>query len=192
MTAKEKIRCALLDILGEKDIRDITVTELIQRAGVSRSAYYYYFYRPESILDGMTRDFMKQYTAIIRIPGRAAREADSALRLARHFYENRTLVTRLFFSSRHDRFVSELIQTYASALEGCDIYTQPGSVGPPEKVEDRNLISLYAFSTGYTFIGRMEWWARCSFSVSPEEILDYGRQIQRMTHTSFVSRLPAP
>ena len=65
MAAREKICHALLELLKEKDVNDITVSELIHLAGVSRSSYYYYFYRPKSILDFLVQYFLNTYDVIL-------------------------------------------------------------------------------------------------------------------------------
>lgn len=196
MAAREKICHALLELLKEKDVDDITVSELIRLAGVSRSSYYYYFYRPKSILDDMVQDFLKVYAEILDSLGQPfpgdSNQRDAAMRLARHFYDHKTLVTRLFFSNSHDKFRSDLIRVYISALEAHDIYAGTGASEAPEKIEDVSLIGLCVYSEGYAFAGRMEWWARCGFSITPEELLERTEQLARLARPCFVRRPAKP
>ena len=48
---RESLETALLQLLQEQDIRDISIEALVQRAGVSRMAYYRNFGSKEAILD---------------------------------------------------------------------------------------------------------------------------------------------
>lgn len=196
MAAREKICHALLELLKEKDVNDITVSELIHLAGVSRSSYYYYFYRPKSILDDMLQDFLKTYAEILDSLGHSfpggSNQRDAAMRLARHFYEHKTLVSRLFFSNSYEKFHSDLIRLYISALEAHDIYAGTSDAGPLEKIEDASLIGLYAYSEGYAFAGRMEWWARGGFAITPEELLERTEQLARLARPYFARRSSKP
>lgn len=46
----EYITDAVFDLLQEKNLEDITVTEIIQKAEVCRSSFYRNFYLPESVI----------------------------------------------------------------------------------------------------------------------------------------------
>lgn len=192
MAAKEKICHALLELLKEKDVNDITVSELIRLAGVSRSSYYYYFYRPKSILDDLLQDFLNTYAELLNTlgPDTASDGQNAALALARHFYEHQTLAARLFFSNYHDKFLSDLIRVYLSALESYDVYAETG--GQLEKVEDPSLLGLYSYDAGYAFAGRMEWWAGSGFALTPEELLAYTGRMERMVRVRFLRRSAKP
>lgn len=48
---RESLETALLQLLQEQDIRDISIEALVQRAGVSRMVYYRNFGSKEAILD---------------------------------------------------------------------------------------------------------------------------------------------
>lgn len=54
---KSKIAEALLNMLSEKNIDDITVNELIELAGVSRSSFYRNFRDIYDVYDSMLEDF---------------------------------------------------------------------------------------------------------------------------------------
>ncbi len=67
---KAKIRLTLLELLKEKNALDISVSELTQRAGVSRSSFYRNYSSFEGIIqeiiDGMAT-FWQQYNIHIKL-----------------------------------------------------------------------------------------------------------------------------
>ena len=48
---RESIETALVQLLGQKDISEISIEEIVNRAGVSRMAYYRNYASKDAILD---------------------------------------------------------------------------------------------------------------------------------------------
>lgn len=69
LSTKEKISESLLDMLEEKNIDDITVGELIEFAGVSRSTFYRNFHDVYDVYDSLIETFanrcMKNITLLL-------------------------------------------------------------------------------------------------------------------------------
>jgi len=61
---KESIQTALLLLLKEKKWEEITVTSIVEKAGVSRMAYYRNYHSKEDILTDIFDDFMSKITEI--------------------------------------------------------------------------------------------------------------------------------
>ena len=61
---KEYILQALLDLMKEKDFKDISITEITKKAGVSRMAYYRNYYYKEDILENYMTDLLDKYEKI--------------------------------------------------------------------------------------------------------------------------------
>lgn len=55
---------ALLNLMKEKDFKDITITEITQKAGVSRMTYYRYYCYKEDILDDYVTGIIEEYKKI--------------------------------------------------------------------------------------------------------------------------------
>lgn len=55
---KEKIGKALIELMEEKPFSDISVTDIINRAGVARASYYRNFESKEEVLISLTDDIM--------------------------------------------------------------------------------------------------------------------------------------
>lgn len=190
MRTKERVFHALLELLKEKDIESVTVSELIKAAGVSRSSYYYHFYRPESVLEEMTAAFIERYREILDSVGREPEGGPTAeeagLELARHFYAHQDLVSRLFSLKLHDRFVPELIRAYITSFEKCEVYA--GVREECAAPQDEVFSGLYVYSLSYAFIGRMEWWAKNGFALEPEELMRYSGEVTERMRSCGIRR----
>ena len=66
--AKRKICQALLELADGKSAQDVTVSELIARAGINRSTFYYHFTGTHEVLEYMMEDFCAQYLSALMIP----------------------------------------------------------------------------------------------------------------------------
>ncbi len=61
---KECILQALLQLMDTKDFKDITITEITEKAGVSRMAYYRNYYYKEDILNNYMTELLNKYNNI--------------------------------------------------------------------------------------------------------------------------------
>lgn len=58
---KECILQALLQLMDEKDFKDISITEITKKAGVSRMAYYRNYYYKEDIFNNYMTELLEKY-----------------------------------------------------------------------------------------------------------------------------------
>ena len=63
--SKERIRTALIELLLEKPIDKVTVTEVVERAGVSRVTYYRSFYSLHEVIDEALEAIFSQVEEIV-------------------------------------------------------------------------------------------------------------------------------
>lgn len=63
--SKERIRTALLELLLDKPIDKVTVTEVVERAGVSRVTYYRSFYSLHEVIDEALEAIFSQVEEIV-------------------------------------------------------------------------------------------------------------------------------
>lgn len=62
LTTKEKLRVALIDLLGEKGITEIKINELTKAANVSRGSFYRNFDSIDALLDYTANVFAEDFT----------------------------------------------------------------------------------------------------------------------------------
>lgn len=58
---KECIAKALVELMKEKDLKDISITEITHKAGVSRMSYYRNYYYKEDILNSYMDEILSSY-----------------------------------------------------------------------------------------------------------------------------------
>lgn len=64
MSGKEKIQSALLELMREKEFHKISIADIIQRAGVNRSTYYYHYYYQVEVFDEICDQILNQIKQI--------------------------------------------------------------------------------------------------------------------------------
>lgn len=65
---KQRICDALMVLADNRPVTEIPISALVQKAGVSRSTFYYHFNSTEAVLDYMMRDFCRRYLDALIIP----------------------------------------------------------------------------------------------------------------------------
>lgn len=59
--AKQKIKDALVELLNEKDFEKISILDIVRRAGVGRSTYYYHYFEQQEVLDDVFNDVFERF-----------------------------------------------------------------------------------------------------------------------------------
>ena len=62
--AKEKIKRALIELLDEKDFEKISIQDIVRRARVGRSTYYYHYFEQREVLDDIFNDVFARFCEI--------------------------------------------------------------------------------------------------------------------------------
>lgn len=73
---KECIETALLVLMKDKDFKDISITDIVTRAGVSRSAYYRNYASKEDILDNHLNTIVQTVTDSLDLQKRHSGDLD--------------------------------------------------------------------------------------------------------------------
>ncbi len=63
---RESIQTALIYLMNKKDIKDITVTELVNKAGVSRAAFYRNYNNTRDVLFDFSKNVLELFSASLR------------------------------------------------------------------------------------------------------------------------------
>lgn len=92
---KKNITEALLRLLEEKSISEITITEITAEAGVARSSFYRNYTSKESVITTLISDILEEYCANMKSDGG-------------NFYTRENIRMDFAFFSHFERFVLDL------------------------------------------------------------------------------------
>lgn len=62
---KKYIRDALFELISEKPVEKITITELCAKADINRNTFYKYYYTPKDVLESIENEFLEQVMDVI-------------------------------------------------------------------------------------------------------------------------------
>lgn len=65
LSVKEQIKKTFIDLLSEKEYSDITVSELAEKAGVSRMSFYRNFSSTDDIIENIANDFLYDFSSVV-------------------------------------------------------------------------------------------------------------------------------
>lgn len=92
---KKCITTALLDLLEEKSISEISISEIIKKAGVARASFYRNYATKENVIITLIADVLEEYRATL---------SDTE----ENFYTYKNIRTSFVFFSRYQKQVLDL------------------------------------------------------------------------------------
>ncbi len=157
LIVKESIETALIELMEKKSFADITITEIVTKAGVSRVSYYRNYYLKEDVL----------FSAMDKIAGDWKEQADNSEgdigeKIIRLFEMERPLLT-LIYKNHLEHLMYNLIRKYC---------------GLSEKIESNvsaYLLSLFAGA----FFGWCDEWVKRGMQETPEQIVDMLKKFEK-------------
>ena len=153
---RESLETALLQLLQEQDIRDISIEALVQRAGVSRMAYYRNFGSKEVILDNCITRVCDKIAAVMGPYLRRDDWPGARREIFRVLYEYKDFCRVLI--AAHE---SERLQNFFNACAAECAYDD----------SDRERYRMYFWaSAAYNL---MYIWLREGMPISPDTLADY-------------------
>lgn len=152
----ESLETALIQLLGEKDIDDISIEELVNRAGVSRMAYYRNFGAKDAILNNFVGRVCAKIEEVMG-PHLAHDDWASARQeMFRILYEYKDFC-RILVAAHESERLQNFFNDFAARF-ACDS-------------SDRERYRMY-FWAGATY-NLMYEWLRDDMRISPDELADY-------------------
>lgn len=144
---------SLFQLLSQKKFSEITISEIVLRAGVNRSTYYRHFYQKEDIIYYFLDNVMKQYVSQIKP------NVDTLTYLENMF--------RYFVSYR-----SELLLIYDNGLSSILLNVLNQYLGIAGCNKDNFMLEQYktAYHIGGIFNYYLLWFSRRMID-SPEEMV---------------------
>lgn len=110
--AKEKIKRALIELLAEKDFEKISIQDIVRRASVGRSTYYYHYFEQREVLEDIFNDVFARFCQINQSEIAAAAETDpvnktlyrTTAQMVDYILANKDFLNTLFFGSVSKEF----------------------------------------------------------------------------------------
>ena len=106
--AKQKIKDALVELLAEKDFEKISILDIVRRAGVGRSTYYYHYFEQREVLDDVFNDVFERFCDALRDDDETLDRMDRVYRtsvtMVDFLLANKDRLNILFFGSASKKF----------------------------------------------------------------------------------------
>lgn len=158
--SRGRIVAALLDLMGDGTAyRDVSVTSLAERAGLSRRTFYRHFASVDAVLDARLRDLGASFAA------RATAALDAERRLG-------DLAFAYFsFWEQHEPLLVLLRDNELLHLTGSRFWegARDALVADGEAAGDSSLAYLYRFMAG-GMSSMLDQWVRDGFERAPREL----------------------
>ena len=160
---KRLVREALLKLLEKKPLRQISVRELCETAGINRSTFYRHYGAPENVLQEIQTDVIQHIIDLADEHGSSVPMREYLERVCEFLWENRK-VNRILLSSQTQSASTELFHMTSNALWTVRMFR-------PE-MEDMDPITdqaamLFVESGCYAVF---RWWLQEEVAKTPKEI----------------------
>ena len=186
---KQWICDALLALAQNRSAADISITELIHKAGVSRNTFYYHFTGTQAVLEYMMDDFLSEYLEAISIPaGETAQElsAESQIELERKvcgYIAGTGKYVQFFLREDNYRLFCTRFSDAYRAYCDAHVIVQIFPDGHREPLRHGMVYDYYVHMSCLQLFAVLECWARCNFSETEEDFI----QIFNTLHTTRIT-----
>ncbi|MCD8254013.1 MAG: TetR/AcrR family transcriptional regulator [Oscillospiraceae bacterium] len=157
--SRECLQIAMLQLLSEKDLNKISITELVGRAGVSRATFYRNYSSKDELLLDISNDGRKLFASFLQVHGTREEIYSQCLSSFRMMKENEGSI-RNIFNARI---------TLSAALSLHE------RTEKPEYADVKRRYLSYAFEGAIMFI--VKEWVTEDMRQSPEEMAEICTQI---------------
>lgn len=175
MDVQDRIRRAFLDLAEEEDnLRKITTTQILKRAGVSRSTFYSYYENKEDLMRDVLSIIIWEMAVSIRdvFPSKQGLESyrSAYLIISREIYRHKRLFLQII---KNARIQNDILDASVKYVEMQYEEMQAGQEMPrvPE-----NVSRLAAVGTNGFLYSLLCDWVRRGYVETPEEITDLAIQ----------------
>lgn len=179
---KQAIVQTFLELLNEKPFAKITVTDIVNRCGINRNTFYYYYQDMFALVDELLKLDIEN---IVNRHRKADTWAEGFLEATTMLRENKTAIYHLYDSINRDRLEeylfdlaqSTVTQFIADRAEGLDVSEQ----------DVHNISVLYTVAIE----GMMLEWLHSGMKQDPEEYLSQMEPILRGSTRTLLERAAA-
>lgn len=169
ISAKSKIRKALVTLMLQKPFETITISDITYQARVNRSTYYYHYYKKEEILEEVVKKSAHDLISSMKIPYESGSEfrinnsvLPSTLTLFEHVYQYRYYYQALLTNENSLTFQNEFTKILKGFMEN--------ATANLFKENDDSLIdqNIYTSYQAYAVLGMIKQWIEDEFQQSSQ------------------------
>ncbi len=174
MHSKRRLKQSLLTLMQTKKLEDITITELVAHANLTRATFYKYYDSTEQLLreieDDVVADLVSSYISYLENPANTSRISASVIQIFEHVYQHTDFYKVIFNcdlpSAYQNRIVDELKNLAYEELKYL----------PTSPVINLELRANYK---AYSWLGLIIAWVRGGFEFTPDYVADQFSEIKR-------------
>lgn len=101
---KSAIRSALFELMSEKELAKITISELCVRAKINRKTFYSHYREPSDVIEELENEVLEEFSAILRSEGDSLLNVGAAIRDISATIERRREFFKQFMNRNPDLF----------------------------------------------------------------------------------------
>lgn len=101
---KSSIRGALLELMSEKELSRITISEICVRAKINRKTFYSHYRAPSDVIEELENEVLGEFSAILRSGGDSLLNVSAAIRDISATIEQRREFFKRFMRQNPDLF----------------------------------------------------------------------------------------
>lgn len=162
---KKIIRDTFIDLLSEKDISKVTVSEICKIADINRATFYRYYLDVFDLLDKLEEEFVLEVKNAYKINDSDDQPLSHYVKaLLSICYDNQKMTKILFNSTGKPYFLNSILE---EAYNKCKIrWTKER---PDIDEDDIEYATVYIFNGT---LGIVNYWIKCDFDKSTDEVTD--------------------
>lgn len=173
LKTKAAVYSSLADLLLEKDFDDLSVEDILERSGVSRSTFYAHFKTKGDVLDSISRNIF-DHVFSHGLSKEHSHDFSAAsifeyetffVHILYHLKDEEKLIHAILLSSCKQRFFKDLREKMASLVHHC---IHDGLFARKDVPEDYQVRSIVE-----SFLSLIEYWFATNLSESPEKTASY-------------------
>ncbi|WP_168735589.1 TetR/AcrR family transcriptional regulator [Cohnella fermenti] len=177
---RKALKNALVELLREKELREITISEIVSRAGYSRATFYAHYQYKEDLLDELVEEVIGGFLSAFKEPYENDRKrydlgqlTPSTVRIFQYIGENESAFA-LLLKRDNLGFQEKLLEAIRT------IFTQEYDLLFP-RVPAHIDREIYINQNVYSILGLIAYWVNSGFRYSAKYMTDQMLEIARLS-----------
>lgn len=176
---KKVIRDTFINLLLEKDIKKITVSEICQLSDINRATFYRYYLDVYDLLDKIEEEFVNELKNAIPTNNENYYSVSSfSKELLNVFLSNKELVKILFNTNNNVYFLNDILEL---AYDKCRQKWQTDL--PNVSEEDIEYASVFIFNGA---LGVVNYWVKNDFDKDVDEVAEIIERLSNFGTHKFI------